>query len=173
MFQHKSCYTCCTYQGSNIHIEVICIVWYKPSNYVYLPLEFLPFTFFTKTEGEEDEKTVLKDDVHVPAKNLAAEKKTLDLRAKMALIREKRLINKKLGYEFTFSLYKCSSETLLLTMELLISFFKWIYFHCSKVKTLGDAESEDEDNALGWVKKSRKVQVEKEAAAKRVSNHLP
>jgi site-specific recombinase XerC len=37
-----------------------------------------------------------------------------------------------------------------------------------KIKTLGESDSDD-DNALGWVKKSRKLEKEKALADKRVS----
>ncbi|KAK6181096.1 hypothetical protein SNE40_009028 [Patella caerulea] len=80
-----------------------------------------------------DGAPVSKDeDVHAPAVNWAEQKKTESLREKMAVMREKRLINQKLG----------------------------------KVKTLGDSDSDD-DGVLGWVKKSRKLEKEKQLAAKR------
>ncbi|ESP02865.1 hypothetical protein LOTGIDRAFT_156816 [Lottia gigantea] len=72
------------------------------------------------------------EDVHAPAVNWSEQKKTESLREKMAVMREKRLINQKLG----------------------------------KVKTLGESDSDD-DGVLGWVKKSRQVQKEKDLAAKR------
>ena len=39
-----------------------------------------------------------------------------------------------------------------------------------KVKTLADSDSDDE-GALAWIKKSRKLEKEKELAEKRVSTH--
>ena len=51
-----------------------------------------------KEEKEDGTSDILdKEDTHVPAKNMAKERKTEDLRQKMAHIKEKRLINKKLG----------------------------------------------------------------------------
>ena len=38
---------------------------------------------------------------------------------------------------------------------------------CRKVKTLADSD-DDEDNVLSWVKKSRKIEVEREKAEQRV-----
>jgi len=45
----------------------------------------------------DDSRPEKKADVHVPAVNIAAVKKTEQLREKMALIKEKRRINKMLG----------------------------------------------------------------------------
>ncbi len=45
----------------------------------------------------EDGKPSKKEDVHVPAINLGAEKKTKELKEKMALMKERRKQNQKLG----------------------------------------------------------------------------
>ena len=45
-------------------------------------------------------------------------------------------------------------------------------FLYSKVKTLGAADSDDDDSAASWVAKSRKKENEKSLAEKRVSYHL-
>lgn len=44
-----------------------------------------------------EEKESLKDDIHVPAINMRNERQSEEMRAKLALIREKRKINQKLG----------------------------------------------------------------------------
>ncbi|KAK2184317.1 hypothetical protein NP493_270g02007 [Ridgeia piscesae] len=83
-------------------------------------------------EKRDDSRPEKKADVHVPAVNIAAVKKTEQLREKMALIKEKRRINKMLG----------------------------------KVKKLADSD-DDDDNVLSWVKKSRKIEIEREKAEQR------
>ena len=83
-------------------------------------------------EKRDESRPAKKADVHVPAVNLVAIKKTEQLREKMAQIKEKRRINKMLG----------------------------------KVKTLADSD-DDEDNVLSWVKKSRKIEIEREKAEQR------
>ena len=37
------------------------------------------------------------------------------------------------------------------------------------MKTLGESDDDDDDSALAWINKSRKIQREKEMAEKRVS----
>ena len=47
----------------------------------------------------------------------------------------------------------------------------WYLFLYSKVKSLGAADSDDDDSAASWVAKSRKKENEKSLAEKRVSYH--
>ncbi|CAH1792523.1 unnamed protein product [Owenia fusiformis] len=81
----------------------------------------------------DDSKPKIKEDVHVPAVNQAEKRRQAEIQEKLAAIRSKRLINKKLG----------------------------------KVKTLGESDSDEEEGALAWIKKSRKQQKEKALAEKR------
>ncbi|XP_014670973.1 PREDICTED: U4/U6.U5 tri-snRNP-associated protein 1-like [Priapulus caudatus] len=50
----------------------------------------------TSSDVKKEEKESLKDDVHVPAENLAAKKQAAALKEKLRQIKEKREINKKL-----------------------------------------------------------------------------
>ena len=47
----------------------------------------------------------------------------------------------------------------------------WYLFLYSKVKSLGAADSDDDDSAASWVAKSRKKENEKSLAEKRVSSY--
>ena len=72
-----------------------CITWklhlHEPVEQLLAP--YLIILCFLLTDGESK----LGEDVHAPPTNLADIKRQDDLRHKMALIREKRKINQKLG----------------------------------------------------------------------------
>ncbi|RMX51409.1 hypothetical protein pdam_00012621, partial [Pocillopora damicornis] len=115
-------------EGGDISLSI------EETNKLRIKLGLKPLEGTDSSGTQEENATSKKEDVHVPAINMADQKETEKFKRKLEEMKEKRRINKKLG----------------------------------KVKSLGTADSDDDDDsAMSWVLKSRKKENEKVLAEKR------
>lgn len=114
-------------EGGEISLSI------EETNKLRIKLGLKPLEVTDSSGTQEENSSSKKEDVHVPAINMADQKETEKFKRKLEEMKEKRRINKKLG----------------------------------KVKSLGAADSDDDDTAMSWVLKSRKKEKEKSLAEKR------